>query len=312
MNLLKMKITSIFLLLILFLALFSNCSETEKSGLNDFTISDTSEITKIVFQGKQTSVLSKKQSQWFVNEHYKAYEKSIERLMQVLSQADVKGRIPAEETDSALKKMNESKVSMQIFVGDKLLKTWIIGYFDAKYNATVVQLDSQTEPYLVYLPGVTKELRPLLTDNPMYWMTAYIFDYEYFELKNISLKYPNAPEKSFFLDIKTDTAFLVSDSKNEGTNLRAVGRYLSYFKGIRFDSLISKDKIDISFPAEVLTVTDNSGKKTELKTFYRMTKDTIPDKHKIFATINDTTAVIVKRYELDLLLKSKSYFTVNK
>ncbi len=286
------------------------CNDSESSS-NPFLISDTSVISKIIISGKTRVILTKQKGKWLVNEQFEAYPKSIKRLMQILSQAELKGQVPNSEADSVLQNINKHPLKVDIYKSDKLINTWTCGFYDENYNATTVVSPKQKAPFLFYLPGVTKDLRPLISDNQMYWMTAYLFDYEYFELSEISLENKDKPEDSFHLKIESDTAYVsdIKQNKNYPTNLRAVGRYLTYFKAVKFDSLLQTSDIPETEPVQILTIKDKTGKLTKLELFYRFKKDSIIDPHKIYGRLNDTTSVIIKRYNLDLLLKKRTYFT---
>ncbi len=308
-----MNRTILILFCIVFLTFMFACNTGRGKQSELLGRTDTADIQKIIFSGKQRTELSRNEQEWLVNSRFRAHPKSLKRLMQIFSEIEIKGKLPKEQTDTVWAKLKDEGIRMQIFNDKEQISEWIIGYYSESYDATYINFSTNdSSVYLAYLPGLTKKLSPMLTDNNMYWITTYIFDYEYFEIKEVAIRYDSAPEQSFYLKIMKDTAILTDSFESEHNypvNLSAVGRYLSYFKQVRFDSLPNPALRPKTQPEHILKLTDNTGKQTILKTYARkIPGDTLTDKHKCYATINDTTFVLVRRYELDLLLKSKAYF----
>lgn len=296
---------------LLLLTFFVAC-DTGKNPSDSFKIKDADEIHKIVIQGEQEIHLSKKQTGWTLNKKYTVNPQAVENLIRLLTSTEIKGRLPKEDMDSAKYRMNQKPVYLTLYnQNNELLLDWKIGYFDKNYNATAISLKNDSAIHLVYLPGLRNNLMPIISDRLMYWMTPYIFNYEYYEIAKVELLHKEPAYASFKLEIKKDTAFLQDffNEKKYPADLRKVGRYLSYFKMVEYDSITNCSEIPQTAPEHVLKITDTQNKTKVLKTFPKINRQNgEPDKHRVYGTINDSSCVLIKRYELDLILKKKSYF----
>ena len=300
--------------------IFFNKSGEDTSEM--FIIKDTSDVYQISIKKDMQIVNVKKiknSNKWFVNDKYEANDKSVKRLMQALKEVKINRPVKKEKLDSVLNVLNEKGTSVQIYdKNDNILKNWLIGPYEEPANGTYMMSKDLKQPFIVNIPGLENDLNKRYNINSIYWIKAELFSYQPADIKRIELLYNNELSKSFKLEIDNDKAELFSlnpETQLQNINYNKVGSYLSYFMNVKFSSFYNlknkkKDSLLNTGPEYTIILKDKYDNTKNVKLF--LIKDTeYPNKfdiNKMNAVINDEDLVVVKYYDIDLILKDISYF----
>ncbi len=317
----KKYFSYIILFSVVVLTIISESCLNGGDGLSDkLTIKDTSIISKIVIENNQdTIILTNKNNKWFINNKFPAKEQALNFLLLVSNQLKIKNPVMRIYMDSINSELELNGKTVKFYNNDNdIIKEWKVGNFDKKIGATCIKLKNTEMSFFAYLPGILHDINKIIEKKNFYETT--IFDYKYYELKEIKVSYTDSSELSFGLKINNNKAELYSIKTGElmtNIDLKAVGRYLTYFEDIKFESIIEgitkaeRDSILIAKPKHKITVTDRNGITKSLNTYERYNKYGKKDIHKINAIFNKNEEIIViKYYNIDLILKELGFFLI--
>ncbi len=320
----KNKKKIIFILLIILIPatwfIFFNNSTEDLSEM--FIIKDTSVVFEVSISNDVKNVNIKKinkSNKWYVNDKYEANEKSVKRLIQALKEVKINRPVKKEKLDSVITTLEEKGTAVYIFdkKGNKI-KSWIIGAYKESAKGTYMMDTENKQAFIVNIPGLENDLNYRYNINSIYWIKTELFSYQPSEIKEIEIIYNNTPSKSFRLVIENDKVQLFSHKSKiqlEGINYNNVGSYLSYFMNVKFSSFYDfkneeRDSLLNAAPEYIIILKDTYNITKNVKLFLiKDMKD--PNKfnlNKMNAVINNEDPVIVKYYDIDLILKDIEYF----
>ena len=320
----KRKKTLIPIILILFIPavwfIFFNNSEEDPSEM--FIIKNTSVVYQVnIKKGKQIVNIKKKNNgnKWVINNKYEANDKSVKRLIQALKEVKIYRPVKKEKLDSVINILKDKGTSVQIFDKNKdIIKEWVIAPYEESSKGTYIMNKTGREPFLVNIPGLENNLNYRYNTNSIYWMKTELFSYQPSEITEIELQYNNESSKSFRLEIENDKVKLFSlnpETQIQNIDYNKVGSYLSYFMNVKFTSFYNfsikeKDSLLITTPEYTIILKDKYNNTKNVKLFLIKNKEN-PNKlnlNKMKAVVNDEDLVIVKFYDIDLILKDITYF----
>jgi len=318
----KKKILIVLFIIIIpsFWIIFNN---DVKHNLSDmFVIKDISEVNTIVIKNNTKSItINKKENtdNWLINEKYEANKESIKKLIQALTEVKINNPVLKRNIDSVKNSIkNSAKTIIILNDKNKALKTIYIANYENNIDGTFALSDSNELPYIISIPGLEKDLNQRYNLHPLYWINPEIFTYQPHEINEIEIKYSNKEKASYRIEVKKDAPKIFSYKKQkyeDSININKLGSYLSYFMNVKFsdfNTLIDKksDSLKNSKPDYSIFVKDiyNRTKEVEL---YKIKVSETPEKYdfnKLYAIINKEDIVIVKYYDIDLILKDIKYF----
>lgn len=317
-----MKNYLIYIAIIIFIFL-NSCSDLNDGLSGKFTIKDTTEISKIIIENnKEKTILEKNNNnKWLVNSKFIARNQAIENLLLISNHIKIKNPVTKILHDSLNNELNKKGKIIKFYDKDNdLIKSWIIGNFDKNSGATYIKIENSNKIYTAHVPGISKNLNKKLRTKELFWLTRTIFNYKYYQIKEIKVIYPDSLEISFHLKIDEKKVELYSLKTKEllpNINLKAVGRYLTYFENIKFETFLpemtkaEKDSMQAK-TKHIITVTGKNNIIKTLKTYEKYNKFG-KDIHKINANINENSEfVTLKYYNIDLILKELNYFIITK
>jgi len=134
-------------------------------------------------------------------------------------------------------------------------------------------------PYVMVVPGFIGILSVRYFTDETEWRDTKVFDYSLGDIKQITVRYPQLPARSFYINAVSDDSFAVYSTQSgesphpaERINKEGVVRYLSSFKSLHaeaFDNNNSKrDSIVRSIPYVSVTITDKTNKVNQLVVYY--------------------------------------------
>jgi len=318
----KKKILVVLFIIIIpaFWIIFNNDVKHELSDM--FTIKNISEVSTVTIKNNTKSITIRKienTNNWFVNDKYEANKKSIKKLIQALTEVQISNPVLKKNIDSVKVFINNS--AKKIIVLNKkndTLKTIYISEYNTKKEGTYALSDNYDLPYIISIPGLEKDLNQRYNLNPLYWINPEIFTYQPHEIKTIEIKFSNKEKVSYRIEIEKDTPKIFSYNEQKyqnDININKVGSYLSYFMNVKFSDFntlidekrdsLKNSKADYSiFIKDIYNITKEVD-------FYKIkvseTNEEF-DLNKLYAIINKEDIVIVKYFDIDLILKDISYF----
>ncbi len=312
----------ILLLFIPFVWIFFFKSPKENSS-KKFSVTDVSDINNITITKKNKRIdISKKEKsdKWFINGKYEANNSSLKKLFQALSETRISKYVSKNKSDSIYNfiKNSERKITVLNKANDTLLDISIAD-FKVGFDGTYGLFDNDKTPYIISIPGLENNLNKRYNLHPLYWINPEIFKYQPHEIKEVKILYSNKSKTSYRIEINTDKPKIFSYEKQEflkDININKVGSYLTYFMNVKFSdfnilNLDKSDSLKTLEPDYTILVKDiyDISKKVELFKIKISENPKKYDLNKIYAIINDEDIVVVKYFDIDLILKDISYFT---
>ncbi len=316
----KILIVLFIILIPAFWIIFNNDVTHELSDM--FTIEDISEVSTIVIKNNEKNITIKKKentNDWFINNKYEANKKSIKKLMQALTEVKISNPVLKKNIDSVKKSITNSAKTITILNNkNETLKKIYIADYDTNKEGTYALSENNDLPYIISIPGLEKDLNQRYNLHPLYWINPEIFTYQPHEIKEIEIKYSNKEKTSYRIELEEDAQKIFSYKENQyedEININKVGSYLSYFMNVKFsdfNTLIDEkyDSLKNSEADYSIFVKDIYDRTKEVE-LYRIIVSENPleyDFNKLYAIINKEDIIIVKYFDIDLILKDIKYF----
>jgi len=348
----KNKIILIITLVLLAIVVFlyvNNSKSTFSDKVKDFAVQDTASVTKIFLADKDNrTILLERDStgSWLLNHEYKARQSAINLLFETMKNLVPKYPVPekAHNTIVSLLASQSTKVEvyqrvyrihlsdkLKFFPHEKLTKTYYVGAASADNMGTFMLMEGSDVPFVVHLLGLRGFVGPRYSTLEKDWRNHQVFKTKLFNIKSVTMELPADPENSFKVESNDDSFKLSRLSSNE-----LVARYdtlkmlnfLTSFADLRYEALLDdvaperRDSIIHSVPKYIISVTDNAGKTTTIKTFIKPNDNKVfdiegvlypYDRDRLYALVNnDRDFVLIQYYVFDKILKPLSWFVSEK
>ncbi len=271
---------------------------TLKKRESDFTVRDTTSVTKIFMADKNNHEITLKKTRkgWILNDSIKASNKKVEFLLSTLRRLRVKAPVSKASFNNVVGRMAAIAVKIEIyqktyrvrlgnikwFPYEKRSKVFYVGDVTQNNLGTYMLMEGAKQPYIVYIPGfrgfVSSRFSPLVDD----WRSHILFHYELSDIKNISLDFGEKSKhnESFIITIenamgnyKISPLYGKTSTITHYDTLKLLN-FLTSFRDLRYESylnnLLSKKKIDsiISSPfLYKIILVDKNNKTTVFKMF---------------------------------------------
>ena len=304
---------------IIWLVFFNNSKENISER---FIVKDVSDVSSVVIKKNNQSITIKKNEDsdiWYINDTYEAEKKAVKKLIQAMTEVKINKPVSKEKIDSIKNIIRNSGKSILVYDDkNKKIKEWHIAEFDQSAEGTYILSDFEELPYIISIPGLEKDLNQRYNLHPFYWINPEIFSYKPHEIKEIEIQYSDNSKTSFKIEIDKQIAKIFSFSKNEYENnidQSKVGSYLSYFMNVKFSSfnVLNKEESDSikNEKASFTIIVKDHYNRTKTVELHRIKSKINTDKYdfnNLYAIINQEDIVIVKYFDIDLILKDISYF----
>ncbi len=304
---------------------------TIRKELRNFAVEDTSIIDKIFLTDKNNrKILLERQpnGEWLVNKKFYARPDAINILLETIKNVEVKYPVSRSAHNNVVKQLAAKSVKVEIYSGNKLLKTYYVGGPTQDHVGTYMLLENSTVPMVVYVPGFNGYLTPRFDTYEKTWRAPRIFHYSYPEIYAVSVIYPNKPQNSFKAINNNNVYQLISlrdSTPIKDFDTLAIKLFIGKFKNVNYDVALTqinphkRDSIIHSTPKAIFIVEDIHHKKRILKTFLKETnftgaKSQIPNQPKydidnMYGWLpQDSLFVIVQYYIFDKLLRTPEDF----
>ena len=169
---------------------------------------------------------------------------------------------------------------VEIYKNGELFKIYYVGGATQDQMGTYMILDQSNVPFIMELPGFTGFLTPRYFPMESLWRENFIFKSNPRNIRLISVKNNENPEKSFSLKKEASLYHLYDYQNNEIKNIDSlqVKRYLSYFKKISYEALAvnmkdtKKDSLLKAQAFHIIHIETTNNQEQTIKT-YRVLND---------------------------------------
>jgi Domain of unknown function (DUF4340) len=297
---------------------------TFKGDLKEFSIKDTSAITKMFFADKKgNKVLLQKNEQhvWMIDNKFIADPDKINTLLSTMHDVEVRNPITEAEHNNVISILATQAIKAEFYQGDKLIKTIYVGSSTPDQVGTYMLIEGAEKPYITHIPGFVGYLTPRFISKQKLWKSKQIFNLSASEIKSVSVQYPMNMNQSFTIE-NGITPILKSSNTTLNADEKFLKYYLGSFRNLFFEGYIEssqaeKDSVHQITPFCIIQVTKSSGEKISLqvniKAIDSHTKQQYDEKgnvmaydtEKYFAFINDDKdMVLIQEYVFGKLFKT--------
>jgi hypothetical protein len=289
-------IIALILLLAAIILVITNSTTTLKKSVSDFSVQDTSIVTKIFLADKNNNEVTLTRSAdgtWLVNGKYTAQQAKISSFLKTLKDLEVRSPVALAARNNVItrmaviaKKIEIYQVTprinlfnkIKLFPHEKLTKTYYVGDVTQDNQGTFMLMEGTEEPYIVHIPGFRGFVSTRYSTAVSDWRDYTVFKTKLNEIQSLKVEFPLQPGESYQFDLPdnkhVELRSLLSNQVMESYDTIRVLSFLTSFADIRFESLleplIKKEFIDsvmTSTPKTIITLTDRSGKINEVKIF---------------------------------------------
>jgi len=338
----------IILAIITLYLFFHNSNSTLYKKYSDFAIQDTTNITKIFLADKnnnKTLMEKEKPGKWIINKKYDGNNDVISILLKTLSNISVRMPVPKTAHNNVISRMSAIAVKVEIyktayrinilgiikfFRYDKLVKVFYVGDNTKDNIGTYMLMEGSDLPFITYIPGFRGFLSTRFVPDENVWRSQVIFNYNFRDIKTVSIDFPDTPDSSFIIDKIGHMQYKLYHSNKEipvYDTIKLV-KFLSSFNNIKYESLLNdmekhkKDSIIHSKPYHILKLTDMNNKTTVIKTFHKepaygeyfdeaANEPVFNDRDRLYALVNDDKDfVLIQFFVFEKILKTVNNFKV--
>lgn len=324
-------------------------SSTIQPELRDFAVKDTVSITKIFLVDKANNeVLLTRQAdgRWNCSDTSKvkgvftARADAIKNLLVTIHDLSVQSPVGNRAKENIIKDLATGSTKCEIYSGDKLIKQYYVGGQTPEQTGTYMLLcdvsdpdniTNSSEPFIMEIKGFNGYLSPRYFTHLGEWKDRTAFHYFAPDIRSIKVEHAGQPENSFIVTQSSDGVHYGLQNLS-GQNLPfdtiPLKQFISYFGNIGFENFVedlpkaTKDSTLNSPPVHIITVTDASGKKNEVKMYLKKntkgqedsTETLEPyDLDHMYATVNNGQDFVLVQYPVfGKLLQTPQYFTERK
>jgi hypothetical protein len=286
-------------------------------GSNDSTLQkislDSASINKVTLKyDQQTTVLTKGQRSWMVNNKFKARPNPIQLMVVGLSKVEIKRPVAEENKKKVIALLKQKGISVKAEGGERS-KSFLIMANENDANSSYYMQDGSTDAYVVYVPGFTGDMSNIFKMTEADWRSRELFISTPLSLQKVSVSYPAFKERNVEIKWNADKTFTVAGVKNIDST--KVITYLSQFEQVNVDNYIYKDKEAImaflkkNAPQAIIEVSDLDLAGNHKLSLYNESKDPVG----IYAIVEpENELVTMKQETLFRILVRKEFFEKKK
>ena len=347
----KNKITitiTIILIIVAAILIITNSKSTLRKDISDFTLQDTSIVTKIFMADKNNNQVTLEKTEdgsWKLNNTYKANKKIVESLLKTMQDIEVRSPVSKAAFNSVISRMAAIAVKVEIyqmvyrinlfdiiklFPHEKLTKTYYVGDATPDNLGTFMLMENSSEPYVIHIPRFRGYVSPRYSPIEDNWRDHTVFDQNISDIKSVTLEFIDDPGWSYNItNIGNDNFTLTGLQENkiiEDYDTLKLLNFLASFDNIKFEALLSNtleksyiDSVTSSTPAHIITMVDKSGDTIIVQTFHKkgfldlFTDDGVSlepfDLDRLYALVNEKKdIVLIQYYVFDKILRPIIYF----
>ncbi len=335
----------IILAIVAVVLIFTRSDKTFQGALSDFTVQDTSTVTKIFMSDKNNNTVTlarESGNQWVVNDKYPASRQNIEMLLQTMHTLAVKEPVSQAAHNSVIRELSVNSVKVEIyqkvywidlfntirwFPYEKLTKVYYVGGATQSNRGTFMLMEDSSIPFVTYIPGFRGYVSPRYKPMENVWRDFKVFRKGLPEIASVQMEIPGKENESFVITNNGNTSVsLYSYPEKQSIpdfDTLAALNFLSGFRNLNFEAVlnnsasVNKDSILASTPFLIITLTDTSGVINSVKTFFKEGygdvdmngNEILYDRDRLYALVNDgDDFVLIQYFSFDRVLRPRSFF----
>lgn len=267
---------------------YKNRTATKAKESADFSVKNTSEITRIFLKDKEAKemLLEKTEDGWLLNQKYKANQQFVNELLDAFANMYAFAPLASVAQDNAVKQMSVKSTRVEVYTKDKSkpYKVFYVGGVSPSKKGTnmLLEIDGKVAGQVqeVRLPGLNGYITDRFYIDESLWRETLLFDFHSNDIQQVSIDYYGEKSyQSFTLSNQSGNYTLqTKDGKFENNQLYAdlVTSYLLGFGKktveIYANDYALMDSIIINFPLADLRIKDLKGKEVKIR-FFNMPSD---------------------------------------
>ena len=332
-NLVLLVVVVVLTILVVTLYLTKNIDK--QSVLRDFAVEDTASISKIFLADKNNNsvTLERIDGVWYVNETYKARKDFIDVLLSTIKNVEVSAPVPEASLNKVLKDLSVTGIKAEIYVDDKIAKTYYVGGVTQNSTGTYMILEGSDFPFVMQIPGFAGYLTVRYLPDVKEWRERVVFNYQFEDMAKVIVDYGLNPDDGFILYNYGDNKFGLTDANGKTVDFPvdtiAIKEYLGRIKFIAFEAFISeelqKHKLDSLSKEPVVgsfKIEDRKGNPKSFEVYlrqninYAVDEEGVPfewDIDRVYGIVNDNTEVVLLQYYvIDPITKTINDFNLQR
>ena len=248
----------VILALIALVLWLTQSQTTFQRSLSDFTLNDSSNVTKIFMSDKNNNSITLTKispGKWLVNEKYPAQKLSVEMLLKTMVMIEVQQPVANAAHDNIVKELAVNSVKVEIyqwvyrinlfgfiqwFPHEKLTKVYYVGGATPSNLGCFMLMENSSEPFIVFLPGFRGFVSPRYSPIEKYWRDYNVFKKTIPEIAIVKVEIPANPDYSFEVRNKGKNQFsLISLSDHveiQGYDTLKILNFLSGFRNLNYEA----------------------------------------------------------------------------
>jgi hypothetical protein len=207
----------IFLLLIILAAAaawlyYKKSAPTIKGELRDFAVKDTASIDKLFLadrDGNTVTLVRQAVDRWMVNNKFIARQDAVDNLLYTISAVEVRSPVGKNLYNNTMKLMAAKAVKIEIYSGEKILKTYYVGHPTMDNLGTFMYLESSSVPFITHIPGFNGFLSTRYFTKEAEWRNKFIFRLNPRRITEVEVMDLARPYRSFLLQRQSDSSYVV-------------------------------------------------------------------------------------------------------
>jgi len=325
------KIVPVLLLLILALVVYyfvSGVKLGNSSVLSNFSVKDTSSITKIFMADKKGNTILLDRSDgkdWVLNGKYGVNKQPLKILLETIESISVKTPVSKGKFETIIRQLAGRSVKVEIYQGeDKPSKVYYVGHGNQESSGTYMILEGSDVPFLVHIEGFKGYVTPRYFTNEKQWRNTEIFSYDLYDIHQITCQNHVTPSNSFRINLK-EGEYALYDFPGMNKLPMDTAKMLLYsaqYKKIHFEFFVTDsnltfiDSIKNTTPLFTYEVIDRNNQQRSITTYKIKHKEALTnmggeleeyDVDRMYGILNDGSLVMVQYHVFDPLSPPKRY-----
>ena len=344
----KLLLTIIILLVIAAALMTGNHYNTLKDHDADFSVHDTSTITRIFIADKSVneSLLERTSHGWILNKKFPANQRAIDFLLSTIKKIKIKAPVSKAARNNVVKRMAGIAIKVEIyqkvprvnlfnkvklFWHEKQTKVFYVGDVTQNNLGTYMLMEGAENPYIVYIPGFRGFVSVRFTPKPDDWKSHVVFKKNLSDIKSVEIDNVKEPQKSFSVKVvdalgKYQITRLSDGQRVVHYDTLKLLNFLTSFKDLRYESrlnnILPPQKIDSILNTQPIYRVTLIGRSNDTTKVIMFNKNRFPDKvnnaieelipadlDRFYGSINKgEDFVLMQYYTFDKVLRPLDYY----
>lgn len=298
----------------------------------DMAIEDTAAVTKFVIINREpdTAILERTNNGWIVNGKYPARQGSVDEVLRTLHLMELRNFPTEAARETVLRRMAGYGRTLQVYVGDELVRDIIIGTQQNDGLGTWMMKRNARTPVAMHVPSENAFLESRFFAREDLWRNRIIFGWPDTEIAEMTMDYQLVPQEGYRIVQTEDSKLAVYDDANipiEPFDSQHARYLLGSLRTLRYEGAIietdeafaKQDSIINSVPVFEMTLKNFDGETKKLSAFH---VPAAPDEYddmgnprkydvdRFYAKISDGRFVLIQTYAFENVLKTREYFNL--